>query len=104
MSLKTKVANLERELAFLRADIAKEVTARVELILKARSIVDTEFDPGASPAGIKAATVAAVRGSQFIDGKSEDYIEAHFDALLEQAQECRDPVRIALVSQARKQH
>ena len=78
--LPAKIANLERELAFLRADMAKEVTARVELILQARSIVDAEFDPGASVAGIKAATVSAVRGPAFIDGKCDAYIEAHFDA------------------------
>lgn len=104
MSLKSKVANLERELAFLRADMAKEVTARVELILQARNIVNTEFDPGASVAGIKAATVSAVRGAAFIDGKCDAYIEAHFDALLEQAQERPDPVRLALVGVIQKQH
>lgn len=103
MSLKSKVANLERELAFLRADMAKEVTARVELILQARSIVNTQFDPGASVAGIKAATVSAVRGPAFIDGKCDAYIEAHFDALLEQADSRKDPVRLALAG-ALKRH
>ena len=102
--LPAKIANLERELAFLRADMAKEVTARVELILQARSIVDAEFDPGASVAGIKAATVSAVRGPAFIDGKCDAYIEAHFDALLEQAQASPDPVRLALMGVVQKQH
>lgn len=98
MALKSKVAALERDIALLRADMAREITARVELILKARSIVDAQFDPGASLAGIRAATVAAVRGAEFIDGKPEEYIEAHFDALLEQAESRKDPVRLALAA------
>lgn len=76
----------------------------MELILQARSIVNTQFDPGASVAGIKAATVSAVRGAAFIDGNCDAYIEAHFDALLEQVQDRPDPVRLALVGQGQKQH
>lgn len=74
------------------ADLDKRVAARAELVGKARALV-TDFDPsGKSDADIRKAVVSAKIGDA-ADGKSDEYIAARFDGLVESAP---DAVRAAL--------
>lgn len=72
-------------------DIDNEVRARADLIGKAKTVNDADYS-GKSAADIRKACVVAKLGDKAIEGKSEAYIEARFDSLVEAA-ESDDPVR-----------
>ncbi|CAM3894983.1 hypothetical protein CCOS865_02221 [Pseudomonas reidholzensis] len=72
------------------ADIDKRVQARAELIGKAKAIHDGDYS-GKGDAEIRKAVVIARLGDAAIAGKTEAYIDARFDLLVEDAGQ--DPVR-----------
>lgn len=78
------------------ADIDKRVQARADLITKAKSIADADYT-GKGDAEIRKAVVIAKIGDAAIAGKSEAYIDARFDMLLEDA--AADPVRKHMIQQ-----
>ncbi|MFU7227354.1 DUF2213 domain-containing protein [Pseudomonas aeruginosa] len=83
--LKAKVLN--------DAAIDKLVTERADLLALAVQIADGDY-AGKSPAEIRKAVVVAKLGDAAIAGKTEAYIDARFDLLVEDANV--DPVRRAL--------
>ncbi|MEG5263240.1 DUF2213 domain-containing protein [Pseudomonas sp. JDS28PS106] len=76
------------------ADIDKRVTARADLIGKAKAIHDGDYS-GKSEGEIRKAVVIAKIGDAAIAGKSEAYIDARFDMLVEDAARApgNDPFR-----------
>jgi len=66
------------------------VKARGDLIAKAKSIADADYT-GKSDAEIRKSVVVSKIGDAAIAGKSEAYIDARFDMLVEDA--ATDPVR-----------
>ncbi len=72
------------------ADLDARVNARADLIATAKQIADKNYD-GLSDAEIRKTAVAAKLGQQALDGKSDDYVQARFDILAEDAHQ--DPVR-----------
>ena len=77
------------------ADLDAKVQARAELIDKARSIVkDVNLD-GLNETGIRKAAVAAKLGDEAVKDRSDAYVEARFDMLVEDAAK-GDPIRDAL--------
>jgi len=65
-------------------DLNKLVTARADLVSKAKTLVDGDLDiAGKSEAEIRKAVVAAKLGDAKIEGRGDAYIEVMFDALLE---------------------
>lgn len=80
--LKAKVLN--------DAAIDKLVTERADLLALAVQIADGDYT-GKSPAEIRKAVVVAKLGDAAIAGKTEAYIDARFDLLVEDANV--DPVR-----------
>lgn len=66
------------------AEIDAKVQARSDLLTKAKSVADTDFT-GLSDADIKKAAVVAKLGDAAIEGKTEAYIDARFDILVESA-------------------
>lgn len=79
-------------------DLDKAVTERADLISRAKVVADEDYS-GKSPADIRKTSVVAVLGDAAVKDKSDDYIEARFDILVDKASE--DPVRAALVNQGR---
>lgn len=75
------------------AAIDKLVTERADLLALAVQIADGDYT-GKSPAEIRKAVVVAKLGDAAIAGKTEAYIDARFDLLVEDANV--DPVRRAL--------
>lgn len=71
------------------ADIDALVQARSDLLAKAKSVADADFT-GLSDAEIKKAAVVAKLGDAAIEGKTEAYIDARFDILVESADK-QDP-------------
>ena len=82
------------------ADMDKKVADRAELVAKAKSIHDADYS-GKSDADIRKEVVAAKFGDSAIEGKSQDYIDARFDILVETGNP--DPVRTAM-SQQKQSH
>lgn len=72
-------------------DIDNEVRARADLIGKAKTVNDADYS-GKSANDIRKACVVAKLGDKAIEGKSDAYIEARFDSLVEAA-DSDDPVR-----------
>lgn len=66
------------------AEIDAKVQARSDLLAKAKSVADTDFT-GLSDSDIKKAAVVAKLGDAAIEGKTEAYIDARFDILVESA-------------------
>ena len=77
------------------ADIDKRVNDRADLIATAKTIADKDYS-GLSDADIRKTAVAAKLGQQTIEDKSDDYVQARFDILADDADE--DPVRKAIKS------
>lgn len=94
--LATKDAELEKMKAGQMSDaqIDARVAARADLITKAKLVADADYT-GKSEAEIRKAAVTVRIGDAAIAGKSEAYIEARFDALLDSKP---DPVRVALAT------
>lgn len=78
------------------AQIDERVKARGDLIAKAKAIHDGDY-AGKSDAEIRKAVVIAKIGDAAIAGKTDAYIDARFDLLVEDA--AKDPVRQHLINQ-----
>lgn len=72
------------------ADIDARVTARADLITRAKLIADADYT-GKSEGDIRKAAVVAKLGDAAIAGKADAYIEARFDIMADEAK--ADPVR-----------
>lgn len=79
------------------ADLDKRVQARGDLIATAKAIAKDVKTEGLSDAAIRKAVVAAKIGDAAIAGKSDAYIDARFDTLIEDAaKNPNDPFRSAV--------
>lgn len=100
----TLVANHDKEMATKDAEIATlkgqvmtdaqidaRVAARADLIARATKLADSLDFKGKSDADVRRAVVVAKLGDAAVAGKSEDYIAARFDTLMEDAK--ADPFR-----------
>jgi len=76
-------------------DIDQRVNDRADLIATAKQIADKDYT-GKSDSDIRKMAVVAKLGADSIEGKSNDYIQARFDILSEDASQ--DPVRKVLKS------
>lgn len=89
------IAKRDAEIDALKAKVLTDaaldarVQARADLISTAKAIHDADYT-GKSDADIRKAVVVAKLGDSAIAGKSEAYIDARFDCLVEDAK--RDPV------------
>lgn len=85
------------------ADIDKRVQARADLITKAKTIADADYT-GKGDAEIRKAVVIAKLGDAAIAGKTEAYIDARFDLLVEDAAKnpAGDPFRQHMIQQDSK--
>lgn len=82
------------------ADVDKRVTARADLISKAKTIADADYT-GKTDADIRKAVVVAKLGDAAVAGKSSDYVDARFEILVEDAakQPGNDPFRQHMIQQ-----
>lgn len=85
------------------ADIDKRVTARADLISKAKSIADADYT-GKTDADIRKAVVVAKLGDATVAGKADAYIDARFEILVEDAAKnpANDPFRQHMIHQDSK--
>lgn len=85
------------------ADIDKRVTARADLISKAKSIADADYT-GKTDADIRKAVVVAKLGDAAVAGKADAYIDARFEILVEDAAKnpANDPFRQHMIHQDSK--
>lgn len=74
------------------ADIDARVTARADLIAKAKTVHDADYS-GKSVDDIRKTAVVAVIGDAAIAGKAPAYVEARFDILVGDAATNADPMR-----------
>jgi hypothetical protein len=74
-------------------DLDKRVTDRADLIAAAKQIADKDYT-GMPDSDIRKAAVVAKLGEDAVDGRSDDYIQARFDILSEDAEQ--DGVRRVL--------
>lgn len=85
-----EIAKKDAEIADLKSQVVDGkqldalVAARSDLLTKAKSIAAIDY-AGMSDAEIRKAAVTAKLGAKVVDGKSDAYIEARFDAELEKA-------------------
>ncbi|PBP34581.1 hypothetical protein CCL11_25690 [Pseudomonas syringae] len=82
------------------ADIDKRVTARADLLAKAKTIADADYT-GKTDADIRKAVVIAKLGDAAVAGKADAYIDARFEILVEDAAKdpAGDPFRKHLIQQ-----
>lgn len=66
------------------ADLDKRVNERADLIATAKRIADKDYT-GKTDAEIRKMAVVAKLGAKAVDGKSDDYVQARFDILSEDA-------------------
>ncbi|OXS75042.1 hypothetical protein B1B04_08445 [Lysinibacillus sp. KCTC 33748] len=92
-ALEVKLQNTENELANAKAkqvsadELDKKVEERVGLISTAKPLLGDSFDfTGKTEREIKEAVIATTKEEFKGDGKSDDYINAFFDATVEQVQ------------------
>ena len=92
-ALETKLEKAEKDLADEKAkqvsadELDKHVEARVQLIGAAKPLLGDSFDfVGKSDREIKEAVISTTKQDFKGDGKSDDYINAFFDATVEQVQ------------------
>lgn len=92
-ALEVKLQNTEKELEDTKAkqlsadELDKQVEARVVLISTAKPLLGDSFDfTGKTDREIKEAVIATTKSEFKGDGKSDDYINAFFDATVEQVQ------------------
>lgn len=78
------------------ADMDKKVQERADLVAKAKALHDADYS-GKSDADIRKEVVKAKVGDAAIEGKSQEYIDARFDILVESG--VADPVRTAMHQQ-----
>ncbi len=80
------------------AALDARVEARVKLLTDAKVLVPTLVVAGKSDADVKRMVVASKFGDAAVTGKSDDYVSARFDILIEDAaKNGTDPVRAALL-------
>lgn len=93
------IAKLEAERDDLKgkvlsdSDLDKRVQARSDLIADAKAVHNTDY-AGKSDAEIRKAAVVGKLGAAVVDGKADEYVQARFDILVEDAK--KDPVTRAL--------
>jgi len=80
------------------ADIDTRVTARAELIAKAKNLHDSIDTSGLSDDNIRKAVVVAKLGDARVKDKSQAYIDASFDLLLDEAEKTKDGFKKALAN------
>lgn len=81
------------------ADLDKRVTARADLIGKAKAVAKDVKTDGLSDAAIRKAAVTAALGDEAVKDKADAYIDARFDILVEDAAKARpDAFRQAVQS------
>lgn len=92
-ALEVKLQNTEKELANAKAkqvsadELDKKVEERVGLISTAKPLLGDSFDfTGKTDRDIKEAVISTTKQDFKGDGKSDDYINAFFDATVEQVQ------------------
>lgn len=78
------------------AALDKRVQDRADLIGKATMIAKDVKTAGLTDAAIRKAAVVAKLGDKAIEGKSDAYIDARFDILLEDAAKGADPFKVAV--------
>ncbi|MCT6926157.1 DUF2213 domain-containing protein [Metasolibacillus sp.] len=90
-ALEVKLQNTENELQLLKEkqvsadELDKQVEARVQLISATKPLLGDSFDyTGKTEREIKEAVIATTKQDFKGDGKSDDYINAFFDATIEQ--------------------
>lgn len=93
----TEVQRLRARVAELEQSVEAQVAERLAVILQAMRIARGDY-LGKTPAQVRAAAVAAVRGHEAIEGRPDDYILAVWDHL--QYSAIVDPVRQVLRSRA----
>ena len=74
------------------ADLDAKVSARADLIGKAKAVADGIETTGKADADIRKAAVAKALGDAAVEGKTQAYIDARFDILVEDAEK-RDPAQ-----------
>lgn len=85
-----ELANKDAEIEELKkqvisdADLDAKVQARADLIGKAKAVFDADYS-GKSDADIRKAAVIGKLGANSTDGKSDEYVQARFDILVEDA-------------------
>lgn len=95
----TELAKKDAEIDGLKSkilsdeDLDKMVKDRGDLIATAKAVADKDY-AGLSASDIRKTAVVAVLGQEAVDGKSDDYIQARFDILAEDAN--KDGVKRAL--------
>lgn len=82
------------------SDIDKRVTARADLLTKAKTIADADYT-GKTDAEIRKAVVIAKLGDAAVTGKADAYIDARFEILVEDAAKdpAGDPFRKHMIQQ-----
>ncbi|MBP2238096.1 hypothetical protein J2Z31_004623 [Sinorhizobium kostiense] len=79
------------------ADLDKRVTARADLVAKAKGLAKDVKTEGLSDAAIRKAVVVAKIGDAAVADKSDAYIDARFDMLVEdEGKGGADPFRVAV--------
>lgn len=86
------IADLEAKV-LTDADVELLVAARADLIGRATKVVADYNSAGKTDADIRREIVVTKLGDAAIDGKSDAYIEARFDVLVEDAAKPTDPIR-----------
>jgi hypothetical protein len=100
----TELAKKDAEIEGLKGKVLTDgqidarVKARADLIGNAKTIVDADYN-GKTEAEIRKVAVVAMLGDAAVKDKSDAYIEARFEVMLEDA--AKDPVRQALGDAAR---
>jgi len=95
----TELAKRDAEIDTLKAkvltdaDIQARVVARADLISQAKAVHDADYS-GKTDADIRRSAVVAKLGDSVVTGKSDAYVDARFDILVEDAAKSgTDPVR-----------
>jgi len=102
----TEIAQKDAEIEKLKSEKLTDaqldalVTARADVIGKAKAIVADVKTEGLSIPAIRRAVVSARLGDAAVKDKSDDYVEARFD-LLADAAKGTDPVRQAIIGDQR---
>ena len=97
-ALKGKMDALKEEMDKLKEDrgdaaIAAKVKARVDLLAKAGKIIDTAPHMDASDRDIMEAVIKSRNDKADMTGKSDDYVAARFDAVVETVEAAGDGIK-----------
>ena len=96
--LKGKMDALKEEMDKIKEDrsdavISERVKARVDLLSKAGKLIDVTAHADASDRAIMEAAIKARNDKADMTGKSDDYVAARFDALLEAAEASQEGIK-----------